>query len=368
MASASEPSLAKPQDQRGCCAGMLEPIVKFEDKFVMSYNTQELSTFRSFFLVSGTVFADMTLWWNQVCIVLLVSCVVLGCSVFRRDGFDQWVVGTEGKTRSFVQAMQTLVAFLLSFYVSLTVSRWWATRTGGVGKVNNATRELMFFLASFVTRDEEVLSAVRRYSSASILLFYCERAEVEDKWAAVQKACTLTDDEVARLKELGDPSMGCWAWITEIVAVLDRKGVIKSESHCQLLMECCAMGSQGIAGIKTHITQQPPLTYVHLLTLLVKLHNFFMSMVMGILISHYMKTDLAICITAFLRVYITTFMFNAVLCIGYQLADPFSGDSCDFNVPKMAKGLMSKGASMVEASRTLPAALQDQVLKAAANV
>merc|ERR1719487_5434 len=105
-------------------------------------------------MVSGTVLDDMTLWHHQLLLVALMIVVAIPFVIIRPNGFREWEDQAEPKTRSFMTAMQTLCAFLLSFYVSLSMSRWWTNRTAGVGQVVGAAREISLFLASFVTRDE----------------------------------------------------------------------------------------------------------------------------------------------------------------------------------------------------------------------
>merc|ERR1719327_1366476 len=69
----------------------------------------------------------------------------------------------ETKMRAFAMIMTGLAAFLLSFYTAISVARWWAMRTGGVGGIKAATVNLEWLLYQNVTREEKVLKAVRRY-------------------------------------------------------------------------------------------------------------------------------------------------------------------------------------------------------------
>merc|ERR1719183_2444017 len=88
---------------------------------------------------------------------------------------SRWLREQEPKMRAFAMIMTTLAAFLLSFYTSIAVTRWWVMRTAGIGAIKAATVDLEMLLYQSVTRQKEVLSAVRRYGRASLLLIFLWR-------------------------------------------------------------------------------------------------------------------------------------------------------------------------------------------------
>merc|ERR1719263_2005483 len=71
--------------------------------------------------------------------------------------------------------MTGLAAFLLSFYTAITVARWWAMRTGGVGGIKAATVDLEWLLYQNVTQDKDILGAIRRYGRTSMMLIFLWR-------------------------------------------------------------------------------------------------------------------------------------------------------------------------------------------------
>merc|ERR1719183_2831392 len=92
---------------------------------------------------------------------------------------SRWLREQEPKMRAFAMIMTTLAAFLLSFYTSICVARWWVMRTAGVGGIKAATVDLEWLLYQNVTQEEKYLSAIRRYGRASlVLIFLWRRSEL----------------------------------------------------------------------------------------------------------------------------------------------------------------------------------------------
>merc|ERR1719247_1450279 len=109
----------------------------------------------------------------------------------------KFLVLQEGYMRSFAKIMMMLTALLLTFYTSMAVMRWWNIRTGGVGGIKAATVELEMYICQLVTQDDEVLSAIRRYSRASlILVFLWRRKELDNMKEILTTGDLLTEQEV----------------------------------------------------------------------------------------------------------------------------------------------------------------------------
>lgn len=316
--------------------------------YIVSYDAGALSTLRVFCILQGTVLGNKTLWLNEL---LVVGCVLatmvptlwLG---LHDEEYLNWLKLNEEKTRAFLQTLQMLASFLLSFYVSLSVGRWWTLRTNGVGGIVNASVDLSLALSRFVTKDHDVLEAVNRYARASLVLLFFQRQERTD-FAELVQTQILTEEELTVLLKV-DPHQNmphcCWTWITEIVAKLRREQKIKSDQELVSLQEICARGRASVTTIQTGLSCQIPMNYVHLLCLLVKVHNTFLSFFMGMLVSYNFATHNWIqCSQICFRILMLTFAFNGLLIIADELQDPFSGEANDFPMPAIDAGLMNLG-------------------------
>lgn len=334
--------------------------VKLRHGFVAKYDTGRLSTARAFCTFSGTVLGNRTLWVDELVIMTIFTVVTAVMALWHPRGFLPWAQQSEAKSRSFVVALQTLAAFLLSFYVSLSVNRWWSIRTDGVGKIVHAVHQLQAFMSAFVTRDEAILDAVRRYARASLLLLYQDRQNEssEAKWQRLEEKKVLRPDEKQMLQLWHNPEQCLWSWIGEIIAREFKKGAM-SDSQSQFLMSLCSKGLEGVQYVQTQLTTQIPLTYVHLLCMLVIIHNFFLAVMMGTIAAYYaihgeswfLEADVA---QLGFRVFLSSFFYNALLCIAVELEDPLSGDATDFDVLDIQHNIEKTGSALASAGAGLP--------------
>lgn len=347
---------------------------------LVDYNPLKFSSFRVFCVRQGTILQDPILISEQ----LLITCIFFMCALpvyyyFKHETSDvsggglktdasvsSWLREQEGKMRAFAMIMTTLAAFLLSFYTSIAVARWWTMRTGGIGTIKAVTVDLEMLLYQGVTRQEEVLSAVRRYGRASLMLIFLWRqkhmSEGEIRDALVKKDLTkegdiwlLTDDEVTQLlKWKHCLHETIWAWQAGIVQMLYNEGKIKSDQLYSLLLQKCTEGRAAAQLIHTHLAVRVPMQYVHLLGILVKMHNTVLAAIMGLLFGAAVRQgQTIICVQLFGRTLILPFLFNAILLINAELSDPFNGSSTDFpgviyqdTINKDCKGIMDATDNM----------------------
>jgi len=330
------------------------------------YEPLKFSSFRVFCLSKGTVLREPILLIEQ----LIITTIFFGFAIpvyiyFSQElGSDRhgavslrrWLDNQEGKMRAFAMIMTTLAAFLLSFYTSMAVTRWWAMRTGGVGGIKAATVELEMYICQMVTQEPEVLSAIRRYGRTSlILVFLWRRKQLSTLKEALVSRELLTEHEADQLLKWNhNLHETIWGWQTGIVTMLYKEGKIKSDQLFNLLLERCSKGRAAVQLVHTHLAVRIPMQYVHLLGLLVKMHNTVLAMIMGILFGAAVRrNEIIICVQLFGRTLILPFLFNAILLINAELSDPFDGSSTDFpgsayekNLDKDCKGLVSATQNM----------------------
>eukprot|EP00931_Biecheleriopsis_adriatica_P079793 TRINITY_DN53141_c0_g1_i1.p1 TRINITY_DN53141_c0_g1~~TRINITY_DN53141_c0_g1_i1.p1 ORF type:complete len:259 (-),score=41.16 TRINITY_DN53141_c0_g1_i1:308-1084(-) len=250
--------------------------------------------------------------------------------------------------------MSMLAAFLLGFYTSTTVSRWWRLRTDGIGNIWSACSQLCMFLSEFVTRDEQVLQAVRRYARASLSLQFMRRCygrELPKHLKELADFGILTRDEVDKLATYNNNlSESIWTWVAHIVSSLRKKGDIQDTMMLTFLMEKVNLGRSGAALIGAQMGTPIPMPYVHLLGFLVKVHNIVLAFASGYILAHQHEKWLFLS----LRVVFVPLLYNAVLLINADLADPFNDQANDFSMRKYESGIEGDGASYVQAGEHLP--------------
>lgn len=257
--------------------------------------------------------------------------------------------------RLFAKIMMMLTALLLTFYTSMAVSRWWTIRAGGVGGIKAATVELEMYICQLVTQDEEVLSAIRRYSRASLILVFLWRRKQLGELKTIL-ADVLTEQECDQLLKWNHVlHETIWAWQASIVSMLYREDKIKSDQLFNFLLERCSKGREAVQLIHTHIAVKIPMQYVHLLGFLVKLHNLVLAIIMGLLFGAAVKDgEIIVCVMLFGRTLILPLLFNAILLINAELSDPFDGSETDFPCAAYEQALDKDSKAFVAANTHLP--------------
>jgi len=350
------------------------------------YDPFKLSSSRVLSVLKGTVFTDIVLLIEQVFITLVffsVAMIPIGYNNLHiylglhkedrlNESFKHFVIAQEEKMRAFAMIMSGLAAFLLSFYTSLLVGRWWVIRSQGIGGIKAATVDLELLISQNCTRDEQVLGAVRRYGRASLMLIFLWRRKELDclREVMVKRRGVLSEDEADQLLEIKHCwHETIWAWKSEIVATLYKEKKISSDNLFCLLLEKCLSGRAAAQCVHTHLAVKIQMQYVHLLGFLVKAHNFILAVIMGSFYGiAYVDGSYIICAQTFGRTLILPFLFNAILLINARLSDPFDGHSTSFPAGIYEQNLQKDCDGIVKAGETLPLWLKEKRSKAEQNV
>jgi len=283
----------------------------------------------------------------------------------RSEGFRD-VVGKESSIRAFIAMFSTLIGLLLSFYTALNLNRWWAMRQG-VEQIQGACKTLTL-LVSQLSSDSELLDSIHRYARASLYLVFASHAEgKEDSPLAMTVSAGLLMQEEASKIGQANPCEAAtpmtqaevvWVWLANIVTRLNDQGLTKGGPHYCALMNAVSSGSTGVTNIQAYLETPIPLGYVHLLCLMVKLHNVIITVLMAL--TTVMLAGGAQGIqpvgmfrTAF-RAFFMPFLYNAILILNMQVTDPFGGDSVDFDFNLYDRGMLASAKAYAKASRDPP--------------
>jgi len=338
---------------------------------LIDYEPLMMSSFRICCARKGTILENPVLFTEQLilfAIFIASAAPVWWC--FKEDFHNnakggisvrRFLAEQENKMRQFSLIMTGLAAFLLSFYTSIIVARWWAMRTGGVGGIKTATVDLQMLLYQSVTQEPKILDAVRRYGRTSLfLIFMWRRGQVKDNEVLkgmLLKRGLLDEHECDQLIKWKKHCLHetIWAWQMAIVNKLYQQGKIKSDQLYTILLGKCLDGRQAVQLAHTHLAVRVPMQYVHLLGLLVKMHNFVLALIMGLLFGAAVRNQQwVLCIQLTARVCILPFLFNAILLINCDLADPFDGSEADFPGDIYQENLGKDCSGMIGATDNIP--------------
>lgn len=269
--------------------------------------------------------------------------------------------------REFAMIITGLNTFLLTFYSSMSLARWWTIRTQGVGGIKTAVVQLEWVISQLVTPDDKVLKAIRRYGRASLkLIFLWRRHEIDLIHEKLRDEELLTDEEIVLLRKW-DHCLHetIWAWQMGIVTMLHKENKIPNDHVLKLLLEHCQSGRMAVQIAHTHIAQRIPMQYVHLLGFMVKMHNLILAVITGILFgAAYPIGQYIICCQLFTRTLLLPMLFNAILLMNADLSDPFNGASGDsFPDTKYCANLAKDCVKIVEASQHMPSWIAKRIDK-----
>ncbi|CAJ1373216.1 unnamed protein product [Effrenium voratum] len=325
---------------------------------VDSYNSVKLASSALCCVLKGTVLTNRVLWGEQFLLFLLYMSSWRTAATFMKDATSHGDDSAEVRiTRHYTEIMTSLAGFLLAFYTSIAVSRWWRLRTEGVGRIWGASSQLMMLLGALVG-DHEPLAAIRRYARASLAIHFLRRrypSEYMDKLDELEEREILLEDEMEKLREVGvNLAESVWTWVAQIVV---RKARTEQMSEVMLvhLLQVVEKGRAGAACIGAQMGTPIPLQYVHLMGLLVKTHNVILACACGFQLAC-MSPRYAVGIS--LRTFLVPFLYNGILLINAELADPFGGGVNAFSLEKYEKGIESDGRGYVRASVHVPDCLQ----------
>jgi len=349
------------------CHAKFVPCLYGTAEVISDYEPLKFSTFRALFAAKGTVFSDPIIFFEQILILIIfTSCAIPMYIYFNHEAglesgdgpsMRKWLGEQEGRMREFAMIMTVLASLLLSFYTAMAVGRWWAMRTAGIGGIKAATVEIENVISQTVTQDPQVLSAVRRYGRASLLLiFLWRRKSLGTLKQELVTLKVLTENEADQLLKWNhDLHETLWAWQSAIVCTLWQEGKIPSEIVLRQLLERCSDGRKAVQVIHTHLAVKIPMQYVHLLCLLVKMHNLVLSIIMGTLFGAAVRNGEAIiCVQLVARTFLLPLLFNAILLINAELSDPFSGNPSDFPGNAYQNALENDGGAFVKAAQAQP--------------
>lgn len=321
------------------------------------YEVQKLTTMRVFLVATGTVLESPLLWVEMAVIALIYFATFTIMMAYRWEGFAKFV-GNDTEIRAFISMFSTLIGLLLSFYTSLNISRWWSLRTRGIEGISQGASNLTILLSQGVTRNENVLSAVRRYALASLMLFFLKDEEDKVQLDKLVEREVLTQDEADQLSRLG--SSWCypdslWVWLANIVTKCNDAGLVKGPPHYCALLAAVDEGRTGASTIKTYLETPIPMGYVHLLGLMVKLHNLTLALLMALLsVKHASAWNPLSTSRVMFRCFFMPFLYNALLIINDELTDPFGQDVSDFPAHVICRRFNTDVQSFVGMGDNLP--------------
>lgn len=320
---------------------------------------RRLTTVRALALLRGTIFHNRLMVTEQI-VVLLLACVVATVAGLI-SSVREHLVDIETVASTLLPTLSWSVTLFLGTYLGLSVGRWWRLRTAGIGTAWAGMLSLVSVIGQCVTQEKWVLSAIERYARASLQFIFLKRRGVEDPLGTLRRRGLLLEEEVLAM---GDEMDAClsecfWVFTAGILADLWREGKISSPALYQELLLKADTARTAIVTINAQLGTPVPFQYVHLLSVLVKVHNLALGLCNGALASVFLAEGRYVMMVAtLLRSQLMSCVFTSVLLMSQELQFPFDGYASDFPMLKYDTRQRIGATKYGEVSKTWPKVLK----------
>jgi len=302
----------------------------FFGKQIYQYDFDDVTSMSALFYWNGTVFKSSAVWEK------LISCFVIAVV----SAFLCYVVIDDIKNMTTTFMFQiciylnALTAFLLGFYLSSKIGRWWTIRDKCIGGLRGAISNLITICSVYLDDDmDDFKHLVLRYALLSHALVYIQAQKRNDDLQDLIAMELITKDEFLTLKKLPPQAKAeaVWIWISQVFRHLiwEDKQIPKllvKNVHDQLMN-----GRDSVRQVFAFIDTQLPLPYTHLLSLTVHISHLCLAVVCGInAIIAVVNKHTAEFVLQFVLLGSFCILYQGILVIGNKIENPLGFDTIDF--------------------------------------
>ena len=300
---------------------------------IINYSADALTTF-GFFKTDGTVCRTKFLWIQTI--ILLSITAGVGIVGYQTDFVMKNDLTSLYHLVTFLNGLST---FLLSLFISLSLSRWWSVRLL-LTELWTVIGEISMLSATYLNKNQpkqlQIRKKIIRYGLLSFaLLFKDARGESIDEYLEnyiKNGLCTSRESNV--LKKVAIKSETPWIWNCALIARSiendDLPSGLRYDFHSR-----CLRGRTAVNNVLTYIQTPLPLIYVHLIVTLVKMTSIIWCLYVGCVVAQAFdetnnKTDSHDVWPLMLAVLIVPTVYQSALELHRKLSNPFLNTSSGF--------------------------------------
>jgi len=269
----------------------------------MTYQTPFLATWQVFMLRgTQTAFGRPDTWW------MMLRLTLIGLAVGTLPGL---IMADPSKLRSskfsgIAVFLNSLVCFLLGFYFSMCVTRWFACVEGFM-EIFDAVRNLQLQMHALGVPEEDKHRCVR-YAVLSPWLL-SEGLRIKGQSSSEEEALKATDElwaeivedepglaevdydylsispnEERVLRQVDDPAVVMWVWVASLIGRLAQDGILPPAicSTYGRILENLQDAQDGIRHVVTSAVVKVPYLYLNLLSMMIHINNIANAINFGI--------------------------------------------------------------------------------------
>lgn len=266
---------------------------------------------------------------------------------------------------SMTDNLQRFCPFLFGMFVSVMLNRWWTMRTDGIGNVADHIINVSCFLISNGARklpkkeDWELFIAVHakvvKYGIASLTCI-AQECRGNTGLSGVLSMGLITEHEKGLLEspiQEKAASTVLWCWMGTLSAEL-MEMVSLPPPNVNMLYNEIRLGIQGIQTLHHFLDTQMPFPYVHMITLLVNLHNMLVAAVAGLKFGIALeRNSLGDCAAQIIQVLVVPTLYMGLLQVTNLLSNPMGEDIIDFPILEYQLEVSESCSTMLKNGRFL---------------
>lgn len=267
--------------------------VKYFLKSVLNYDAEKVIGPGVFLAATTAASILMRKQLLRDMFIVLVLATVLGATLSLRGiKLDQVDID---RLSNLVKDFQSLCTFLLGFFVSTCLARWWSMRNDCIGALWGCADDLTLIIGSYFgsssDADREVREKVLRWSVLSHELVYKQAKADEDLSDLVTRGFLLEHELAILVQEVSKPQV-IWAWMCSYFSHLAYGDPQDGGSRLPYpvtvlpqLHEICRKARGGIGSAFAYTDTQVPFRYVHFLAMIIWMNNIFQAVNSAVVIS-----------------------------------------------------------------------------------
>ena len=301
---------------------------------IIAYSVDSLIAF-GFFSTKGT-FLRTRFLWVQTLLVFIISSIVFVVG-YETQAFDNL---STASLKQLITFMNGLCTFLLSLFISLSITRWWSIRYSCLGDLFNSVSETAMLSSSYLREGPDKIALrekLVRYGVLSFALLFEDGRGGMGSTAPLrrlvrQDMCTRKEAQLLKCVAIKAEAPNVWAMnlITDAVASELLPASVRYDFHSR-----CMRQRTAIVNALTYIHTPLPLMYVHMITSLVKVTIFLWACYTGIMAAKAFNdtnkethpSDMVTLIP--LQVFVPI-VYQSLLELHRKLQNPFLPDSMGF--------------------------------------
>lgn len=335
---------------------------------LLTYNLEKLVALGGMLTVftRGTIFTLDTGILQQFFEIIIGSSSI-ALAMWFGIGRDQIPTVETGNLEDLAVYLGGFVPFVLGLYVALCLSRWWTLRVEALGNLFDAAANASMLVCCNLPNKKfsKIRKCVVKWGLASVVLLV-KAARDDDNISDMVPKGYLTEDEVAVIRKQSPygRAMLMWAWIMRIAqeSYHQASGPPPHAPKWLMVASTCLQARDAIQTIFTYLRTQLPFTYVHLITLLVNLHNVVntvkcSAVFMVAICSEPRQNQRAL--YQIIMMILLPVCYQGLLTISYIIHDPFGEDLLDFPVAAYAEYVSHSCSSSMLAQHAFPSGPDD---------